>query len=46
MRVKMGKRKIIVSGVNLNLLKKSGKDPSGVCQTGVGSTEIFCGGCL
>ena len=28
------------------LLKKSGKDPCGVCQTGVGSNSIFCGGCL
>ena len=33
----------MVSGMNLDLLKKAGKDPCGVCQTGVG---IFCGGCL
>ena len=36
----------IVSGVNLNLLKKSGKDPCGVCQTEVCSNAFFCGGCL
>ena len=42
----MGKTKIMVSGPNLDLLKKSGKDPCGVCQTGVGRNAIFCGGCL
>ena len=31
---------------DLDLLKKSGKDPCGVCQKGVGSNAIFCGGCL
>ena len=35
-----------MSGINLNLLKESGKDPFGVCQTGVGSNVIFCEGCL
>ena len=44
--VNMGKTKIMVSGPNLDLLKKSGKDPCGVCQTGVGRNAIFCGGCL
>ena len=34
LRVNMGKTKIMVSGPNLDLLKKSGKDPCGVCQTG------------
>ena len=42
----MGKTKIIVCGMNLDLVKKSGKDPCGVSQTGVGSNAIFCGGCL
>ena len=42
--VNMGKTKIMVSGPNLDLLKKSGKDPCGVCQTGVGRNAIFCGG--
>ena len=46
LRVNMGKTKIMASGMNLDLLKKSGKDPCGVCQTGVGSSSIFCGGCL
>ena len=41
----MGKRKIMVSGINLNLLKKSGRDHCGVCQTGVDSNAIFCDGC-
>ena len=42
----MGKTKIMVSGMDLDLLKKSGKDPCNVCQKGVGSNAIFCGGCL
>ena len=46
LRVNMGKKKIMVSGLDLDLLKKSGKDPCGVCQKGVGSNAIFCGGCL
>ena len=38
--------KIMESGLNLDVLKKYGKYPCGVCQTGVGSTNaIFCGGC-
>ena len=44
--VNIGKTKIMVSGMDLDLLKKSGKDPCGVCQKGVGSNAIFCGGCL
>ena len=35
-----------MSGINLDLMKESGKDPFGVCQTGVGSNAIFCDGCL
>ena len=42
----MGTTKIMVSGIYLDLLKKYGKDPCGVCQKGVGSNAIFCGGCL
>ena len=46
LRVNMGKTKIMESGINLDLLKKSGKYPCGVCQSGVGSSNaIFCGGC-
>ena len=43
LRVNMGKREVMVSGVDLDLLKKSGKYPCGVCQKG---NAIFCGGCL
>ena len=46
LRVNMGKTKIMVSGMDLDLLKKSRKDPCGVCQKGVCSNAIFCGGCL
>ena len=35
-----------MSGINLGLLKESGKDPCGVCQTGVGGNAIFCDGCM
>ena len=43
----MGKTKIMVGGLDLDLLKRSGKVPCGVCQKGVGSNAILsCGGCL
>ena len=46
LRVNMGKTKIMESGINLDVLKKSGRYPCGVCQSGVGSCNaIFCGGC-
>ena len=46
LRVKMGKTKIMDSGINLDVLRKSGKHPCGVCQPGVSSTNpILCGGC-
>ena len=48
-RVNMGKTKIMESGINLDVLKISGKYPCGqcgVCLTGVGSTNaILCDGC-
>ena len=31
---------------DLDPMKESRKDPFGVCQTGVGSSAIFCDGCL
>ena len=40
-RVNMGKTKIMVSGMDLDLLKKSRKDSRGVCQKGVGSNAVF-----
>ena len=46
LRVNMGNTKIMVSGINLDFLKKSEKDPCGVCLTGEGSNSICCGGCL
>ena len=42
LRVNMEKTRIMVSGLNL---EKSGKDPCGVCQKGVRSNAISCGGC-
>ena len=33
----IGKTKIMVGGFDLDLLKRSGKVPCGVCQKGVGS---------
>ena len=46
LRVNMRKTKIMESGINLDVLKKSRKYPCGVCQSGVGSSNaIFCGGC-
>ena len=46
LHVNMGKTKIMESGINLDMLKKSGLYPCGVCQTGVCSINaIFCDGC-
>ena len=42
LRVNMGKTKIMIPGLDLDLLKKSGKNPCGVCQKGVGSNAISC----
>ena len=43
--VNNGKTNIMESGINLDVLKKSGKYPCGVCLTGVGSTNaILCDG--
>ena len=41
LRVNMGKTKIMESGINLDVLKKSGKYPCGVCQSGVGSSNAI-----
>ena len=45
LRVIMGKTKLVVSGSNLDVLRKSGKYPCGVCQASVGRNAIQCGGC-
>ena len=45
--MEMGKTKIMVGGLDLDLLKRSVKVPCGVCQKGVGSNAILsCGGFL
>ena len=37
----------MVGGLDLDLLKRSGKVPCGFCQKGVGSNAILsCGGCM
>ena len=44
--ITFAKTKIMESGINLDVLKKPGKYPCGVCLTGVGSTNaIQCDGC-
>ena len=45
-QVNMEKTKIMVSGLDSDLLKIFGKDPFSVCQKRVGSNAISCGGCL
>ena len=45
LRVNMRKTKIMVSGVNLQTLKDSGKYSCSVCRKGVGSNSIYCAGC-
>ena len=46
LEVIMGKTKIMISGLDLDIVKKFGKDTCGVCQERVGSYAISCGGCL
>ena len=43
LRVNMEKTNFIVSGINLDLLNKSGKNPCVVYLTGEGRHSIFCG---
>ena len=45
LRVNMDKTKLIVSGSNLDVLRKSEKYPCGVCQAGVSRNAIQCGCC-
>ena len=45
LRVNNGKTKLMVSGSNLDVLRKSEKYPCGVCQASVGRNAIQCGGC-
>ena len=41
----MGKMKIMISGRNLNTLRRSGKYPCGVCFSSVGRNSILCSKC-
>ena len=43
--VNAGKTKIMICSSGLDLLQSSGKFPSAICLTGVGSNSIFCNGC-
>ena len=45
LNVNIGKTKVMISGRNLNTLKKTGKYPCGVCFTGVGRNSIYCSFC-
>ena len=45
LRVNMPKTKIMVSGINLDVLKDSGKFPCGVCRMGVGVASTLCSVC-
>ena len=45
LRVNAEKTKIMICGMELDLLQSSGKFPCAVCRPGVGSNSIFCNGC-
>ena len=45
LRVNMSKTKLMFPGSNLDVLRKSGKYPCGVCQAGMSRNAIQCGGC-
>ena len=45
LRVNMKKTKILISGIYLDLLEKSGKFPCGVCLKGVIVNSILCSSC-
>ena len=47
LRVNMGKTKFMASGINLDVLRDSGKFPCAVCRTGVGNVSGFlCTKCV
>ena len=45
LRVNAGKPKIMICGMEVDLLQSSGEFPCTVCRTGAGSNSIFCNGC-
>ena len=47
LRVNRGKTKFMASGINLDVLRDSGKFPSAVCRTGMGQVSgILCTKCV
>ena len=46
LRGNMDKAKVLISGSELNVLKKTNKDPSAMCLSGVGTNSIFYDGCF
>ena len=42
LRVNVGKMKTLLTGTNLERLKKPGKDSWTICQTEIGRNAIFC----
>ena len=45
LRVNTGKTNVLISGLGLDVLQKSGKDPCDVYLKGIYTNTIFCGGC-
>ena len=45
LRVNMGKTKIMVSGPQMDMLRKTGKYSCSVCLSGTASNSIYCTGC-
>jgi hypothetical protein len=45
LRMNPRKTKFLICGKELDILRKSGDYPCGVCYTGVGKNSINCGGC-
>ncbi len=45
LRMNAKKTKVLICGKELDILRKSGKYPCGVCYTGVGNNSINCRGC-
>lgn len=43
--VNMGKTKITISSLGIDVLRKSGKDLCTVCLTGLGNNDISCSSC-
>ena len=46
LRVNMRKTKMMISRVDFQTLKNSGKYPCNVCRKGIDSNSVYCTGCL